>query len=70
MLCAIDGLGDRGVDAAGVLRSGRVLNPAAGRMAATARRSSKSLPRTAEALAEGAITFEPRRNLSSGLRRR
>ncbi|MEZ5166009.1 MAG: DUF222 domain-containing protein [Acidimicrobiales bacterium] len=58
LLCAIDGLGDKGLDAAGVLRSeGRVSARTAGRMAATAKKL-ESLPRMAEALAEGAITFE------------
>ncbi|MEZ5167397.1 MAG: DUF222 domain-containing protein [Acidimicrobiales bacterium] len=57
-MCAIDGLGDKGLDAAGVLRvEGRVSARAAGRMAATAKKL-ESLPKTAEALAEGAITFE------------
>ncbi|MEZ5168478.1 MAG: DUF222 domain-containing protein [Acidimicrobiales bacterium] len=58
VLCAIDGLGDKGLDAAGVLRSeGRVSARTAGRMASTAKKL-EALPRTAEALAEGAITFE------------
>ncbi|MEZ5165340.1 MAG: DUF222 domain-containing protein [Acidimicrobiales bacterium] len=58
VVCAIDGLGDRGLDAAGVLRSeGRVSARTAGRVAATAKRL-ESLPRTAEALRAGAITFE------------
>ncbi|MEZ5168341.1 MAG: DUF222 domain-containing protein [Acidimicrobiales bacterium] len=58
VVCAIDGLGDKGLDAAGVLRSeGRVSARAAGRMAATAKKL-EALPKTAEALAEGAITFE------------
>ncbi|MEZ5165474.1 MAG: DUF222 domain-containing protein [Acidimicrobiales bacterium] len=58
VVCAIDGLGDKGLDAAGVLRvEGRVSARAAGRVAATAK-TLESLPKTAEALAEGAITFE------------
>ncbi|MEZ5166733.1 MAG: DUF222 domain-containing protein [Acidimicrobiales bacterium] len=58
VLCAIDGLGDKGLDAAGVLRvEGRVSARTAGRAAATAKKL-EDLPRTAEALAEGAITFE------------
>ncbi|MEZ5167450.1 MAG: DUF222 domain-containing protein, partial [Acidimicrobiales bacterium] len=58
VLCAIDGLGDKGLDAAGVLRvEGRVSARTAGRMASTAKKL-EALPRTAEALREGAITFE------------
>ncbi|MEZ5167978.1 MAG: DUF222 domain-containing protein [Acidimicrobiales bacterium] len=58
VVCAIDGLGDNGLDAAGVLRvEGRVSARAAGRMASTAKKL-ESLPKTAEALREGAITFE------------
>ncbi|MEZ5165541.1 MAG: DUF222 domain-containing protein [Acidimicrobiales bacterium] len=58
VVCAIDGLGDKGLDAAGVLRvEGRVSSRAAGRVAATAKKL-EALPKTAEALREGAITFE------------
>ncbi|MEZ5166067.1 MAG: DUF222 domain-containing protein [Acidimicrobiales bacterium] len=58
VVCAIDGLGDKGLDAAGVLRvEGRVSARAAGRMASTAKKL-EALPKTAEALREGAITFE------------
>jgi len=55
---AIDGLGDRGLDAAGVLRTvGRMSSRAAGRVAKTAAPMAK-LPGAVEALAAGAITSE------------
>jgi len=55
---AIDDLGDKGLDAAGVLRSvGRMSSRAAGRVAKTAAPMAE-LPHTVEALAAGAITAE------------
>jgi len=56
VVAAIDNLGDKGLDAAGVLRSvGRVSGRAAARVSSTAARM-RELPATAEALASGAIT--------------
>ncbi len=56
VVAAIDNLGDKGLDAAEVLRSvGRVSGRAAARMSSTAARM-RELPATAEALASGAIT--------------
>ncbi len=58
VVSAIDALGDKGLDAAGVLRSvAHVSSRAASRVSSTAAGMSE-LPSTAEALASGAITAE------------
>ena len=55
---AVDGLGDRGLDGAGMLRSvGRMSSKSAGALACTAAKL-ELLPRTAEALADGRLTLE------------
>jgi hypothetical protein len=58
LVSATDGLGDRGLDGAGMLRSvGRMSSKSAGALAATAGKL-ETLPRTAEALADGRLTLE------------
>ena len=58
LVCAIDRLGDAGLDGAGVMRSaGRMSSRAAAVVAKTATQL-ESMPRTSEALAEGRITAE------------
>ena len=55
---ATDGLDDRGVDGAGMLRNvGRMSSKSASALAATANKLEQ-LPRTAEALADGRLTLE------------
>ena len=62
---ATNGLGDRGLDGAGMLRSvGRMSSKAAGALAATAN-TLESLPRTAEALADGRLTLEHARAIAT-----